>query len=231
MDEADFLIRLNAIVYDEEKKQLLGLLQLKGKNFLMCSATYSPLEKKILKWCVKIPSDQIFEYLNTNTIVQKRVKNVDPVTLIKKLVWQNKDEVKHRLVQFVEMHRASPIIVFMEKKDSELTKLLQEEAKRNQLPFELLLNAKEVKGYLEIAAKKQTGIYIIGKEFGRGVDFKLGQNAIVLILFNGDLKFTKADVTQMAGRGNRQQVTPNATIALPNLARKNDIDAILNQNS
>jgi len=69
MDEADFLIRLNAIVYDEEKKQLLGLLQLKGKNFLMCSATYSPLEKKILKWCVKIPSDQIFEYLNTNTIV------------------------------------------------------------------------------------------------------------------------------------------------------------------
>ena len=124
MDEADFLIRLNAIVHDEEKKQLLGLLQLKGKNFLMCSATYSPLEKEILKWCVKIPSDQIFEYLNTNTIVQKRVKNVDPVTLIKKIVWQNKDEVKHRLLQFVEMHRASPIIVFMEKQDSESTKLL-----------------------------------------------------------------------------------------------------------
>ena len=72
------------------------------------------------------------------------------------------------------MHRASLIIVFMEKQDSESTKLLQEEAKRNELPCELLLNAKEVKDYLEIAAKKQTGIYIIGKEFGRGVDFKLG---------------------------------------------------------
>ena len=53
------------------------------------------------------------------------------------------------------------------------------------------------------AADKSNGIYLLRQEFGRGIDFKLLEKAYVVVLMNGSLELTEADVDQMAGRGNR----------------------------
>jgi hypothetical protein len=46
---------------------------------------------------------------------------------------------------------------------------------------------------------KSNGVFIFPKVYGRGIDFKFQTDAKVLILMNGDLKLTTADVHQMAG--------------------------------
>ena len=50
---------------------------------------------------------------------------------------------------------------------------------------------------------QSSGVFTFDKGFGRGIDFKLQQDAKVLVLMNGEQKLTTADIGQMAGRGTR----------------------------
>ena len=59
---------------------------------------------------------------------------------------------------------------------------------------------------------RSSGVFTFDKGFGRGIDFKLQQDAKVLVLMNGEKKLTTADIGQMAGRGTRAQTIPCATL-------------------
>ena len=59
---------------------------------------------------------------------------------------------------------------------------------------------------------KSSGVFNFYKGLGRGIDFKLKQDAQVLVLMNGEQKLTTADIGQMAGRGTRAQTIPCATL-------------------
>ena len=59
---------------------------------------------------------------------------------------------------------------------------------------------------------RSSGVFTFDKGFGRGIDFKLQQDAKVLVLMNGEQKLTTADIGQMAGRGTRPQTIPCATL-------------------
>ena len=59
---------------------------------------------------------------------------------------------------------------------------------------------------------RSSGVFTFDKGFGRGIDFKLQQDAKVLVLMNGEQKLTTADIGQMAGRGTRAQTIPCATL-------------------
>jgi len=41
---------------------------------------------------------------------------------------------------------------------------------------------------------RSSGVFTFDKEFGRGIDFKLQQDAKVLVLMNGEQKLTTADI-------------------------------------
>lgn len=82
------------------------------------------------------------------------------------------------------------------------------------------------------ASDKNQGIFWLKPDCGRGLDFKCGCNAKVLIIITGSTTLTTQDVYQMAGRGNRQQGRPEATCYLYKFnAALNGGAALLHTNS
>ena len=76
------------------------------------------------------------------------------------------------------------------------------------------------------------GVFIVDKDFGRGIDFKFMKEASVLILLNDDVSISWEDAVQMAGRGNRSQGNPTALLMLTKPSSKNaEILTILKTNS
>ena len=76
------------------------------------------------------------------------------------------------------------------------------------------------------------GVFIVDKDFGRGIDFKFMKEASVLILLNDDVSISWEDAVQMAGRGNRSQGNPTALLMLTKSSLKNaEILTILKTNS
>ena len=76
------------------------------------------------------------------------------------------------------------------------------------------------------------GVFIVDKDFGRGIDFKFMKEASVLILLNDDVSISWEDAVQMAGRGNRSQGNPTALLMLTKPSLKNaEILTILKTNS
>ena len=76
------------------------------------------------------------------------------------------------------------------------------------------------------------GVFIVDKDFGRGINFKLMKEASVLILLNDDVSISWKDAVQMADRGNRSQGNPTALLMLIKPSSKNaEILTILKTNS
>ena len=89
-----------------------------------------------------------------------------------------------------------PNLVFMEKQDQKQAPINEDICDELKIDAELLLNEDLVKRFSETTATElEKGQFLINAEIGgRGVDLKLLVNAEVLILINGDLDFTWADV-------------------------------------
>ena len=108
-----------------------------------------------------------------------------------------------------------PILIFLEKYDDDaLVTPIRNLCSVAGIYFEACSDDDTLRVLSNEVGAKSNGVFIFPKVYGRGIDFKFQTDAKVLILMNGDLKLTTADVHQMAGRGTRSQGIPSATIIM-----------------
>ena len=81
-----------------------------------------------------------------------------------------------------------------------------------KVEMKLCLSDDQLKTISAEAKKRDNDVYVLLKEYGRGVDFKMQKEAKVLVLVNGKFELALSDVQQMAGRGSRAQSTPSASV-------------------
>ena len=89
---------------------------------------------------------------------------------------------------------------------------IHEACKLVKVEMKLCLSDDQLKTISAEAKKRDNGVYVLLKEYGRGVDFKMQKEAKVLVLVNGKFELALSDVQQMAGRGSRAQSTPSASV-------------------
>jgi hypothetical protein len=77
----------------------------------------------------------------------------------------------------------------MENIDADHVKMLKNACVANAVEFKEILTEEILNIEIEAAAMKTTGLFLLNKQFGRGVDFKLKCTAKVLVFMNGELKF------------------------------------------
>jgi hypothetical protein len=56
-----------------------------------------------------------------------------------------------------------------------------------------------------MSAEIESGVFLLGQRFARGIDLKLQKDAVVVICLNGPQTLSMNTTEQMAGRGNRAQ--------------------------
>ena len=90
----------------------------------------------------------------------------------------------------------------MAKVDTDFEKRLQSLCKELAGPFKVVDTDDEAMFDQVNYSNSVTGVFVLKRDFGRGLDWKLGKDAEVLILGN-DKTLTNSEAIQMVGRSSR----------------------------
>ena len=81
-----------------------------------------------------------------------------------------------------------PVIIFMEHDPTDLFHLIKKECFQAGLVYELVLTDENAKKLRKNAGDRLRGVFVLGTQYCRGYDMKLGEDARVMI-FAGDKGF------------------------------------------
>ena len=113
--------------------------------------------------------------------------------------------LKEKLCKKVEHNfNKHPFIVFMAVADHDLEKKLESLCKEFNGPFKVIDTDSQAAIDQFTYSNTVKGVFVLKREFGRGLDWKLGKDAEVLILGN-DNTLTSSEAIQMVGRSSRSQ--------------------------
>ena len=134
---------------------------------------------------------------------------------IEKKLTRSKAQTVEQLKKEIDHHVTErPIIVFTEKGESDYDAMLKAAAVDEQgVSWHVVSDKKKANEVRNIMTTRPRGVIRVCREYARGYDLKLTQDAHVIIIANGhEMKLT--EVMQMIGRGCRSQGKPKGTVII-----------------
>ena len=108
-----------------------------------------------------------------------------------------------------------PVIVYCEDKAQVFDPIFQKSCQRTKIPFLKVTTKEEAANARSLMKKESRGLIRVARKYSRGLDLKLEQDAIVIVIATGNtLKYT--EVRQMFGRGCRSQGATESWIFMSN---------------
>ena len=115
----------------------------------------------------------------------------------------NTDTLKGKIIQKITANfHQHPFIVFMAEDDSDFERQLYSVCKNLDGSFKAFNSDEEALRDKLQYSNAVKGVFVPKRDFGRGLDLKLGKDAEVLILGNNHT-LTHSEAIQMVGRGSR----------------------------
>ena len=172
IDEGDKFVKEHGVVFTDHanKKQLGGLFLLKDLSFIMLSATFTEMEKKVMKTVMGCRNDS--QWIKLPDLLEILTNSPQETKLIMRTC-EGKNTPDKVLKELIKSKKKIPILIFAELVNADIEGKIREIATSLKLNFDVVKNIDTLRTIIFDAGLIEDGIFLISIEFSRGIDIKL----------------------------------------------------------